>query len=156
MLNSCSFKWPTFNSEFYKRVEEGGLGERTSNIGPLSYKTPPIPPLRQRGNLSNPILLKNKSGPTTEPPAPSHSPKQPPPLPPRKVRVIQNTRSGNLGDTRDAPVVVERVEDMGRYHDCLKRKGEVILGCGHMVWEKCFERDERCRWCIGCRMMLGL
>ena len=30
------FKWSTFNSEFYKRIEEGGLGERTSNISPLS------------------------------------------------------------------------------------------------------------------------
>ena len=37
-LNSCSFKWPTFNSEFYLRVP-GSLGERTSNISPLSYKT---------------------------------------------------------------------------------------------------------------------
>jgi len=36
-LNSCSFKWPTFNSEFYQRVA-GGLGKQTSNISPLSYK----------------------------------------------------------------------------------------------------------------------
>ena len=33
------FKWPTFYSEFYQGVV-GGLGQRASNISPLSYKTP--------------------------------------------------------------------------------------------------------------------
>ena len=129
---------------------------------PSKDKTSPIPPPSVKGGTSQtPIPLKSKADPITEPPAPSHSPKPTPVAPSQDEDEsfrIPGPKTWEI--PRDSPVVFERVEDTGKYmkrcHDCLERKGEVILGCGHGVCEKCFERSERCGWCIGCRMTLGL
>ena len=57
-------------------------------------------------------------------------------------------------------VVFERIKDRGkcmkRCHHYLEWKGQVILRCEHGAREKYFERSERCRWYISCRMILVL
>jgi len=129
---------------------------------PSKDKPPPIPPPSvRRGTSQNPALPKTKTDQIAEPPEPSlNTDPTPATLSQEEDESFRIPGPRTWEIPRDSPVAIERVEDVGKYmkrcHDCLERKGEVILGCGHGVCGKCFERSERCEWCIGCRIMLGL
>jgi len=128
---------------------------------PSKDKTSPSHPPVKRGASQTPALPQAKTDSIIEPPVPAHSTNPTPAAPSQdedESFKIPGPKTWEI--PRDSPVIFQTVEDTGEYmkrcHDCLERKGEVILGCGHGVCEKCFERSERCGWCIGCRMILGL
>ena len=118
-------------------------------------------PVCQSGNLSKPCTSQKQGWPSLRTLDPLKNPKPTLAAPskdenePFKILCLRTWEIPH-----HSLVVFERIKDRGkcmkRCHYYLERKGQVILRCEHGAREKCFERSERCRWYISCRMVFVL